>query len=71
MIIWHGEWKDSFPPGIYRIRFEDGQFHVEHRRKKKDEWESDGLHKKPHDESPTMGEWNGIVNKYHELRLLP
>ena len=75
MIVWHGQWPNRTPPGIYRIRFDatlkGGLFIVEMRRAEKDKWEQeDGWKQEKATVSPNMAEWHGILHLYDVLELL-
>ena len=70
MIIWHGQWANRTPDGIYRIRFDNalkgGLFTVEIRRQHTDEWKAEKSVV-----VPDIAEWYGIRELYNELELLP
>ena len=70
MIIWHGQWANRAPDGIYRIRFDNtlkgGLYVVELRRHHTDKWKQEKT-----TISLAMAEWYGIRKLYDSLELLP
>lgn len=68
MIIWHGLWHESFPPGYYRISHNGIGFVVEERKYKTDKWDKNTI---VESDEINMSEWYGIIYRYDKLELLP